>query len=159
MSVPLLDTHIAGPLLPACWLHLPQLSSAMLSSIHLLGLSCFKIHQARSCRDLHLAVSSAMPFCITGRDYCRKSRAISPGTQSVELRISVQTPIAGDSHHKAWQRLLLAIRPTCPRRVLGMEDGYTKAGPREGSHAGDSLPALNTNTEMNRKTNELQEEK
>lgn len=77
-------THTWLVLLPACWLHLPQLSSAMLSSMLLLGLSCFKIHQARSCRDLHLTVSFATPFCITGCNYCSKSRTISPGTHSLQ---------------------------------------------------------------------------
>lgn len=73
----------------------------------------------------------------------------------------MQPPVAGDSlpawHHKAWQHLLPAIRPTCPRRVLGMEDAQVKAGPRKGSHVGDPLPALNTNTEIKRKTDKRQE--
>lgn len=51
------------------------------------------------------------------------------------------------------------MRPACPRHVLGMEDAYANTRPREGSHAGDPLPALDTNTEIKRKTNNLQEGK
>lgn len=121
--VPLLDAHVAGPLLPACWLHLPQLTSAMLSSMLLLGLSCFKIHQARSCRDLHLALSSAVPFCITGCDYCRKSRTISPGTHGLQSWGSLCSPLLQESlpagHHKARQCLLLAHEASLPKARAG----------------------------------------
>lgn len=162
--VPLLDTHVAGPLLPACWLHLPQLSSAVLSSMLLLGLSCFKMHQARSCRDLHLALSSAVPFCITGCDYCRKSRTISPGTHGLQSWGSLCSPLLQERVSptgiiKHGSVCFLPMRPACPRHVLGMEDAYVNTRPREGSHAGDPLLALDTNTEIKRKTNSLQEGK
>lgn len=120
-----------GPLLPACWLHLPQLSSAMLSSMLLLGLSCFKTHQARSCRDLHLAVSFAMPFCIAECDYCGKSRTISPGTHSLQSWGSLCSSLLQETS-QSMAAFAPCHQPACPRHVLGMEGAYAKAERAQG---------------------------
>lgn len=80
---------------------------------------------------------------------------VSPGTRRAELRVPVQHPTAGESlpplQRRARQRSLLATRPICPRHALGTEDAHASARPGEGSHAGDPLLALNTDTEVKRK--------
>lgn len=67
----------------------------------------------------------------------------------------MQHPTAGESlpplQRRARQRSLLATRPICPRHALGTEDAHASARPGEGSHAGDPLLALNTDTEVKRK--------
>lgn len=130
----------------------------MLFSMLLLELSsCFKMHQARSCIDLHLTASFAALFCITGCDYCRKSRTLSPGTHSLQSSGSLcspllqkrVSPVTITKHGK----LAYCHKANLPKACPGMEDACAKAGLREGSCAGDPLPALNTNTETKRKTN------